>query len=337
MTRGKDCLYLCRRQKLIISDIWSFWDYAIKKKKNGKCKNEFMWSLLEQARFFFTAAESSPVSSKPLLYYYSFMNLAKLIINMNSDGHGQSIKYQHGLTGDHGKRFVNANIRVNGQTNDERKSNIAQELYTALDGHAFEAAKEINVKNLMQNCVGIHRVFCEIYKVKETFVKVENESLIRTGRNLSYQAKLKDSDLLDESFIIDLRNNGYEIHIDDDGSSSFIVRGMTKTDHITRSDYFELSKKIREKGMWYYLGRSGYEYYISSNFKDRYPPEISIYMIMFFLGYITRYYPHMFYNMFTDKERWLVGEFLATQPKQFLYLATAKIFGQYVYKSYSEL
>ena len=72
-TKQANNIYLCGSQNLIVSDIWSFWDYVIK--KNSTEKN-FMSSLLEQARYFYMAAEDSPIKSKPLLYYYSFLNFA---------------------------------------------------------------------------------------------------------------------------------------------------------------------------------------------------------------------------------------------------------------------
>ena len=56
---------------------------------------------------------------------------------------------------------------------------------------------------------------------------------------------------------------------------------------------------------------------------------------MFYLGSITRYNPYLFDKMFSDKEQWMVSEFLTTQPKQFLYLATAKILGQSILKAYT--
>jgi hypothetical protein len=58
-------------------------------------------------------------------------------------------------------------------------------------------------------------------------------------------------------------------------------------------------------------------------------------MAMFYLGSITRYHPYLFDEIFSDKEQWLMSEFLSTQPKQFLYLATAKTLGQSVVKAYA--
>jgi hypothetical protein len=103
----------------------------------------------------------------------------------------------------------------------------------------------------------------------------------------------------------------------------------------TRKDYAALSAAIQAKGIWYFIGNSGYTMYLSNSITGRYSQESIIYMSMFYLGSITRYHPYMFDEIFSDKEQWLMSEFLNTQPKQFLYLATARILGQSVLKAYA--
>lgn len=103
----------------------------------------------------------------------------------------------------------------------------------------------------------------------------------------------------------------------------------------TRRDYAKLTDEIRFKGIWYFLGNNGYTMYLSNSSTGRYSQESIIYMVMFYLGSITRYHPYMFDEIFSDKEQWLMSEFLNTQPKQFLYLATARVLGQSVHKAYA--
>ncbi|RAR64676.1 YaaC-like protein [Onishia taeanensis] len=102
-----------------------------------------------------------------------------------------------------------------------------------------------------------------------------------------------------------------------------------------RADYAALSRQIKDKGVWYFIGSGGYTMYLSTCPDNRYSQESIIYMMMFYLGSITRYHPYMFDKIFSDKEQWLMSEFLSTQPKQFLYLATANVLGQSVLKAYA--
>ena len=61
--------------KGVVNEPFVFW-------KDTFTKEEFLKSLLEQAKHFYRSAEVSPVKSQPLLYYYSFLNLAKIMINI---------------------------------------------------------------------------------------------------------------------------------------------------------------------------------------------------------------------------------------------------------------
>ena len=58
-----------------------------------------------------------------------------------------------------------------------------------------------------------------------------------------------------------------------------------------------------------------------------------IYYLMFFFGSITRYHPYLFEKVLSEKEIWLVSEFLKTQPLQFLLLLTSKVLGKPLYTS----
>ncbi len=48
---------------------------------------------------------------------------------------------------------------------------------------------------------------------------------------------------------------------------------------------------------------------------------------MFYLGSITRYKPYDFDKIITQRYSWLIGEFLSTQPMQFLYALASHLDG----------
>jgi len=322
-TRQTNNVYLGNSKKLIISDIWSFWDYVIKK---SNYEREFMDSLLEQSKNFYIAAENSPLKSRPLLYYYSFLNLAKVVINL--DKKFGRVQYMHGLGESHQGRFVNSTITIS-----KKKihiKNVSCELMEVLDGTVLTADLTLNVKDFLAHCVGVHRAYSEIYSIEELFFRIDDFKIFKDGMRYSCKAKLmaKGTD------IPNLTAVGYNI-IEEDGDY-YWVEGITTTSYnTTRNSYFLLSQHLRAKGIWYFIGNDGYTMYISKQTTQRYSPETIIYNSMFFLGSITRYHPYMFDRIFSDKEQWLMSEFLTTQPKQLLYLMTAKILGQNVLKAYS--
>lgn len=324
-TSESSCIHLCDSNKLIISDLWSFWDYVIK--KNGFEKT-FMSSLLEQAKFFYEAAEKSPIKSQPLLYYYSFLNFAKIIINLRNR-YGKTESYLHGISQNGSNKFSSASITV--KQIQVPKKNVAAEFERDLNGNTITSALTLNVRQLLNHCVGIHRTYSEIYNQKEIFCKLKNERLYKYGRELIFESEVKCND----SEYNDLLARGYNL-VKEERVTKYIKTYNMPSKNLTREGYYKLSQEIRSDGMWYYVGSNGYVNYLSTSDVGRYSPEFIIYNCMFYLGSITRYYPYLFDEIFSAKEQWLVGEFLTTEPKQFLYLSTAKVLSQDVLKAYAD-
>jgi hypothetical protein len=318
---------LGKNEKIVISDIWAFWDYVIKKTSSERKEADFLKSLLEQAKHFYLTAEASPVKSQPLLFYYSFLNFAKILINLTTK-HGPRKMYMHGINENHKNKFNHSTI-----TKQKKKNEIVQvahELTSIFDRNIAVGDVTIGVKDLLNHCVGVHRAYSEIYAQQEVFFRIDGHSLHRNGKNLIFRAKVKCAPANLQS----LRDCGYTISQEEEEiyvTDSVAMQSYTPT----RKDYAALSAKIQNSGIWYFIGNKGYTMYISNSTTGRYSQESIIYMVMFYLGSITRYHPYMFDEIFSDKEQWLMSEFLSTQPKQFLYLATARVLGQSVLKAYA--
>lgn len=319
---------LGNNEKLVISDIWAFWDYVIKKASSDKRKEEFLKSLLEQAKHFYRSGEVSPVKSQPLLYYYSFLNLAKIMINIRGT-FGASKMYMHGMTENHKHRFINSEIVK--QKQKQNLVQVAHELVSLFDPGVTTGDLTLNAKELLNHCVGVHRAYSEIYSQSEIFVRVRRYQLFKHGKSLIFKAILQCS----SAQSAELTARGYSISVDTDGNTVYTESVSMSSYQPKRADYANLSAQIRNKGIWYFIGNSGYTMYLSTCANNRFSQESIIYLMMFYLGSITRYHPYMFDKIFSDKEQWLMSEFLGTQPKQFLYLATANILGQSVLKAYA--
>lgn len=318
---------LGKNEKLIISDIWAFWDYVIKKASNNNKEKDFLKSLLEQARHFYITAEKSPIKSQPLLFYYSFLNFSKIVINLEKK-HGPRKIYMHGITEKHNNKFSLSS--VNKQKKKLDIVQVAHEIISIFDKNISTNDIHIKVRELLNHCVGVHRAYSEIYNQTEVFFRLENQKLYKNGKELIFRAEVKCT----ASDIPSLQQIGYFITQEEE-LIIYTEKITMETYTPTRKDYATLSNAIQGRGIWYFIGNSGYTIYISNSNKGRYSQESIIYMFMFYLGSITRYHPYMFDEIFSDKEQWLMSEFLNTQPKQYLYLATARILGKSVLKAYA--
>ncbi len=88
-------------------------------------------------------------------------------------------------------------------------------------------------------------------------------------------------------------------------------------------------------GVWTILTNYGQRHYFGDFFEPgRLPGLAAIYAVMFYLGSITRYKPYA-YESIVERFSWLIGEFLRTQPAQFLYGIAGVIGGVEVVRPYA--
>ena len=320
--------YMIKHDQIRVSDIWSFWQYIIKRyEKKYSGEKAFLQTLLDQAKYFYTAAENAPIKSQPLLYYYSFLNLVKVIINVNVlNTYGTYIEYNHGVD--------SCNIHKSDSLKDlyiEIKSLGGKKLsvdYTFMkqmgDQIKIPPRYKIYIEDLLKACIGLHRTYCETNNCKESFFQVSNLKLYRNGNRLLSRYKVENCNA---HIMTSLCSAGYNVVVenDEEGNSTFYWQEERSMLHYkpTKWDYYILADTIRKKGIWYFTDGEKYRTYISTE-----PLHIStesiIYNLMFFFGSITRYHPYMFDKLLSDQQMWLISEFLKTQPIQFLHIVTSK-------------
>lgn len=362
--------YLLKAEKIRVSDIWALWHYIIKSEKKrfpGKTDYPFLLSVLEQAQYFYEAAALAPIKSKPLLYYYSFLNIAKASIVLTKSA-------RLALNGEFNHGIDSCSINSNAQLQDcfvtvknlkstggvSQKISVAYELAQLFDDnikfkHPNPANHDngpwkIDIISLLKSCIGIHRTVSETFKTKESFIRLETPIIEKEGKHLVYKGRINGTPNERTSLI----TAGYNIeeinlkwHLKEDYN-------MT-TPYLSRLVFYLFSKQLSSKGLWTYSTGDEYRLYINSNhlIKDTSniykflplnatDPNIQqltlssatiIYYLMFFFGSITRYHPYLFEKVLSEKEIWLVSEFLKTQPLQFLLLITSKVLGKPLYTS----
>jgi hypothetical protein len=106
----------------------------------------------------------------------------------------------------------------------------------------------------------------------------------------------------------------------------------------TDSAIQKLADSIRGIGVWSVLTTQGNRFYFGTfPPREQLPALGSTYAVMFYLGSVTRYKPHDFDKIVTRKHSWLIGEFLNTQPMQFLYGLASHVGGVEVVRPYGLL
>ena len=327
-TKHNSTDYLIKNDHIRVSDIWSFWQYIIGryvKKYSGE--KTFLQTLLEQAKYFYSAAEDAPIKSQPLLYYYSFLNLVKVVINVNVlTLYGSTIEYDHGVRSCdiHKETSLNEMFVTVLALNGSKKLSVDYSFMKQMGDQIIAPPYKIQVEKLLKQCVGIHRTFCETYNCNEIFFRTKNLKLYREGLKLYSKYEIGKCNADIQASLIAA---GYNIISESDAEGHDIYYWQEETNmtsyHPTKWDYYMLANKIRQKGIWYYTDGDNYHTYISSD-SLHISTESIIYNLMFFFGSITRYHPYMFDKLLSDQQMWLISEFLKTQPMQFLHLVTSR-------------
>lgn len=338
---AKSKAYLLSCDTIRVSDPWSFLNYTIRVSKNRSSgqaltmtQQKYLLDLLDQSEYFYKTAQAAPIKSQPLLYYYSFMNLVKIAINLDKfDGNAK--KYVHGIGESISatSTLMSAEIRL--QASAGRNYSNSEGLLRVLEDNPvpYVAGRgpcptyNMKVLDLMRDCVGINRTYSETYNVPEHFYRIIPYNCFSQRNRLVFVAIVENCN---DAVMSALNSRGYSITKEPtaEGYKYFVIYEsyVKTTPNPTRAEWHSLSKKMRNVGLWSYTDGKEYKLYISSTAFRMSSPAI-IYHAMFFFGSITRYHPDMFDSILTAKEFWMVSEFLKTQPQQFLYYMLSYING----------
>jgi hypothetical protein len=296
-------------------------------------------AFLQQARGFFDAAHDRTVAATPLILYYSFLNLAKALIL--ASGHTGSLdRAKHGLMDDPGA----AGQEITGASVVVKTGGNAPTIFP-LYASALRLATPANnasypVTELMAQVVVGHRLWREVGK-RERFVVVDpirfyhhpptgtgdvwlrfyvrRDDLSRFG--ITHKQLLAESDLtgtfdwvksgVDELLCLEQRTPiayGHraadEIKDVVEAVRPFLWRSATSMPPY-RHYYLHLSPPARRQ--------------------ERLPQLLSLYMLFFYFGSVTRYRPHVFDEILSSNYGPFVREFIASQPDQLLYLLATEI------------
>ena len=342
--KGAPLFYAGQRlPRVVTSDPWAFLRYesrVLLSKEHAASATAY----IDQAFDFFEAAAIPRTSSRPLLYYYSFLNLAKVLIL-----HKRQIELP--LIIKHGIKDPKANVKQRllfpGQQVQFMRANpghaeLFPELLLGFEGSTALCNRVFRVIDLMKQIPSIHRTSCSVLDHKPHFCPVKEIEFYSNGREVWAVLRLKRHDRDVRETFSRLRKTRRFSRIfsqaaaDDNNELRFETEPVQGTRRGIDRAIGTLSKRLRALGVYGVLTQLGYRYYLAE-FQPRnlIPQLCSVYAVMFYLGSITRYKPHDFDSIISRGYEWLVAEFLETQPSQFLYLVASHIAGVEVVKPYS--
>ncbi len=126
---------------------------------------------IEQASEFYNQAKSSSLTTAPLYYYYSFLNLSKVVIELHRPGLlSRTSNYNHGLAVHHSSTpaaFANEKIVIT------KKQGIFHELLAAVNGFTPPAANiDLVLSELFQTVLDLGTEVSSVFNIKLALIRV---------------------------------------------------------------------------------------------------------------------------------------------------------------------
>lgn len=338
------------QSKIFATSPWGVIKQVVEDSLNGSQKEQAL-AFLEQAQNFYQIANSSHLSpTKPLLFYYSFLNIAKTLSLVK----GTQIHYEravHGLsesTNAGGDEFHDSIVTVKWAGQSPRLFN---DLKKTLSGKTDPQNRLYTLKNVMPQLLTGHRVWCAAAGTEERFVEIERVEFRfdETKKEVWAEINIFSDDLT--RFNITRKRLLNEAGI----SATFkeVISTEKKGDRLLLK--FEQIKPTKYTGrpsdkiadivktlrpfMWFSVTtvppyRKSYLYLCPAAEKNDMLPQImSIYLVFYYLGSVTRYRPNLFQKIMESKHGSHLEEVILNLPQQFLYLVASEFAGREVVRA----
>ena len=321
---------------LYATDPWGVISGSVAAAIKAQPEREAAISFVRQAREYFTAAErASSIETRPLLYYYAFLNLAKAIA-MGRGQTGLVGKVTHGVAHEGTGHSVSAAKLQVGPSTPTRKSAV-DELHQALEGTPVPTG-HYQVSEIISQSVIAHRMWCESFGQPrvEKFVPIERIEFVHDepGSAVWLRVLLSRATVQSRGWGLTkvLRESGLGSafrgvkHPDPDIDAAFhVLEQCTPVPYSGRAAdvVVEVVETIRPH-LWQTITASApfrrFYLYLSPSTERRMPQWLSIYSTLFWLGSLTRYQPVELFEALDGNFGPFFREFLETQPRQLLYI-----------------
>jgi hypothetical protein len=277
---------------------------------------------------------------RPVLLYYAFLNLSKAYAIAKGNTKLAS-KAHHGISADYKPKAIpGSRIKF-------RKQGVFQELLQHLDGNPKILDSDLRLGYLLPQILPGHRLWCYATERPERFLTVEKFEVFHSASAkqvwLNIYLNKRDLDRVGISEVNALAEGDLarEFEIVSGHSSQDLVCFQQRTPDAYGVDAGEalalIIRRVRNR-IWETVKivspyRKPYIYCCpSAERRARLPQILSIYLLMFFFGSITRYSPLYFEDLLESKYGPLFETLISESPTQFLYLMASEILGREVSK-----
>jgi hypothetical protein len=333
------------QSRVYVTNPWAVIEGSIKRRCPANSQPEAVASARQAEQFFKASREAQLWASKPLLTYYSFLNLAKAYALTE----GQRTTYdkaQHGLSEKikpNGQELVDSILTAFPSPNQQGVAQGFSEFLAAISGTGITQTTTFDVTALLPQIVTGHRLWCDAAEENERFIALDSIDLMenpqqkalwvdfRVGEDDLSALDLTRAALLSKSQLAqgwtDVRG------AIDPATGRRMLRFQQKNVHIYTArpsdEIPNLIKSVR-RYIWSTVTtvrpyRKYYLYFCPTAEHGQVLPQVmSIYALFYYLGSVTRYRPQQFDTLLNGHFGEQLQELLTNIPNQFLYLMASE-------------
>lgn len=330
---------------IFASDPWNIIRHSILSPSISPGAKRQAMAFCEQAHDYFTAATTAGiVAAKPVLLYYSFLNLAKAYVLVRGHYAELDNRVKHGLTegSKPPRRKELAGSELTAIPSCSKNINMFHEFLNALtDKGVPPGGSHYRVTDLLPQILQGHQLWCAAKSERERFIRIARVDVIDDGaaqlwlnicvyEDILTRIGVTRGQLLDET---GLKSEYEDVQSDEVLAGHRLLKFQQKEpigyEH-RPSDYIsQLVQKIKPFLWVNVLDVPPYKDYClyrvpSTNRECVLPQLASVYALFYYLGSVTRYRPHKFDNVISGSFGAQLQEIIAVAPGQFIYLMASE-------------
>jgi len=337
---------------LFATQPWNIIGHELEKITDPSAQRQAL-AFANQARDFFTAAQSSEVNAaKPLLLYYSFLNLAKCLVvkkrgtTLGVVKHGLSEKLPTTPGSIHGNVSVDITMSPASSAFAMFADALNATLPVPAPGHTHV---QIRSQDFLSQILIGHRVFGQAEGLIERFISLEHIEYMHdpTTKEAWIRVRAYADDFTRLAYPMTglskslgapqtWRNVKCEHTIEGRRIIEAEMTNVIAYGHRPSQSLDQLSRMIRPR-LWRSVTAvppyRKYYIYQASPTQILMNQLLAMYIATVYFGSITRYKPEQFEFILRSPVGPFVFEFFANQPAQLLYLMTSEFMGQEVAKA----
>jgi hypothetical protein len=312
-------------KSVLVSDPWEYVELWLKRNNNNN-DALFYW---QQAKQFYEATLSLPLTSSPLTSYYCFLNATKTLLLIR----GIKFSDMHGVSGYQKK----SKLSLSNEMIILKSGGILPALCMCLDDLVPQGNSKaiFTLKDLLKNLVYIHRTYCLTYTSeanKELFIPLDDLFFVKKDKSSEFWFSAE----IDEKYATQHTLNKIDDFFEKDinFNDRFIVRFKKRSSWkgnqtVTTNKFINYHKKVR-KNVQYIAGISSRWYIKRTNTKESIPlSSLSITLAaMHRLSELSRYEPITLSKHLNSQHNWLLSEFIKSSPYQFIHEIASEITGE---------